>query len=591
MVGGTGSNQTAKARSTAQAFSFNASTNVLSAGGLIVNKQGSLGTTVGSAISVSEFIHNNGNNSYLRIKATRSSDGTSWTTASTKLLQVIDVTEMGYVEYNPNGANFGMAFGQGSTEWARFLSDGKLGIGVTNPSVSLQVNGGIIARGGAPGANGINNNGYAFNSPGDNDSGMFSSADGQLEFYSNSAEIVRFASGGNVGVGTVTPAQKLDVRGNILIGAQVSGSVATPPYLSLGANYTNTVLRANCKIRLFENGTDIYGFGIGSAGDVQYHSVTTHQFYNSDVATFTVNSTGATSTGIVQGTRFTSTVATGTAPLTVSSTTLVTNLNADLLDGISSASFAQLTSNNSFTGSNTFSGVDNPITVYSNNATFDVWSGGLEIREVNVVGNSITTNTYAPAITFHWGNVAATAIKMYNDGSIRFKSQNTTETSYRPIYADQFISNVATGTAPLTVSSTTLVTNLNADLLDGENLVDNASTANTVVGRDASANVIANDFNSTSDIKLKTNIKTLPNSLDKVLQMRGVEFDRIDIEGKHQIGFIAQEIEKIVPELVSENQGTKSVAYGNITAILVEAIKEQQTQINNLRIELNELKK
>jgi hypothetical protein len=46
---------------------------------------------------------------------------------------------------------------------------------------------------------------------------------------------------------------------------------------------------------------------------------------------------------------------------------------------------------------------------------------------------------------------------------------------------------------------------------------------------------------------------------------------------------IAQEIEKIVPELVSESQGTKSVAYGNITAYLVEAIKEQQIQINNLK--------
>ena len=94
----------------------------------------------------------------------------------------------------------------------------------------------------------------------------------------------------------------------------------------------------------------------------------------------------------------------------------------------------------------------------------------------------------------------------------------------------------------------------------------------------ASGTVTAN-----SDIKLKTNIKTLTNSLDKVLQMRGVEFDRIDIEGEHNIGFIAQEIEKIVPELVRENKGTKSVAYGNITALLVEAIKEQQMQINELK--------
>jgi hypothetical protein len=99
------------------------------------------------------------------------------------------------------------------------------------------------------------------------------------------------------------------------------------------------------------------------------------------------------------------------------------------------------------------------------------------------------------------------------------------------------------------------------------------------------------DVNSNSDIKLKTNIKTLTNSLEKVCSLRGVEFDRIDIEGKHQIGFIAQELEEIVPELVSESNDIKSVAYGNITALLVEALKEQQEQINNLRQEIKNLKK
>jgi hypothetical protein len=65
--------------------------------------------------------------------------------------------------------------------------------------------------------------------------------------------------------------------------------------------------------------------------------------------------------------------------------------------------------------------------------------------------------------------------------------------------------------------------------------------------------------------------------------MRGVEFDRIDLGGKHQIGVIAQEIEEIMPELVSESaEGIKSVSYGNISALLIEAIKEQQKQIEEL---------
>jgi hypothetical protein len=97
---------------------------------------------------------------------------------------------------------------------------------------------------------------------------------------------------------------------------------------------------------------------------------------------------------------------------------------------------------------------------------------------------------------------------------------------------------------------------------------------------------VTGDVNSNSDIKLKTNIKTLTNSLDKVLKIRGVEFDRIDLEGRHQIGVIAQEIEEIVPELVSEINGIKSVSYGNISALLIEAIKEQQNQINNLKTQI-----
>ena len=73
---------------------------------------------------------------------------------------------------------------------------GNVGIGITNPGCSLQINGGVRARGGAPGAGGANNNGYAFSGgSGDNDSGMFSSADGQLEFYVNSQEALRITTG------------------------------------------------------------------------------------------------------------------------------------------------------------------------------------------------------------------------------------------------------------------------------------------------------------------------------------------------------------------------------------------------------------
>ena len=103
-----------------------------------------------------------------------------------------------------------------------------------------------------------------------------------------------------------------------------------------------------------------------------------------------------------------------------------------------------------------------------------------------------------------------------------------------------------------------------------------------------------------SDIKLKTNIKTIDNAIAKVLQLRGVEYDRLDMDNEHQIGVIAQEVEKVIPEVVKDNvqydpetgeeDTIKSVNYGNMVALLIEAVKEQNATINTLKEELQALK-
>jgi hypothetical protein len=94
----------------------------------------------------------------------------------------------------------------------------------------------------------------------------------------------------------------------------------------------------------------------------------------------------------------------------------------------------------------------------------------------------------------------------------------------------------------------------------------------------ASANVTAY-----SDERLKSDIQTLDGK--KVLQMRGVSFTK---EGKEGSGVIAQELEKIAPELVQDGE-YKSVAYGNITGYLIEAIKEQQKEIDELKLLVKQL--
>jgi hypothetical protein len=88
-----------------------------------------------------------------------------------------------------------------------------------------------------------------------------------------------------------------------------------------------------------------------------------------------------------------------------------------------------------------------------------------------------------------------------------------------------------------------------------------------------------------SDARLKENVVTIDSALDKVSQMRGVYYNRIDDETKtRNVGVIAQEIEKLLPEVVHNNtDDIKSVAYGNIIAVLIEAIKELNEEVKALR--------
>jgi hypothetical protein len=98
-----------------------------------------------------------------------------------------------------------------------------------------------------------------------------------------------------------------------------------------------------------------------------------------------------------------------------------------------------------------------------------------------------------------------------------------------------------------------------------------------------------------SDIRLKKNIEPLTNSLDKVLQLQGVKYDWTE-ENKNKrqatIGLIAQEVEKVVPEVVVEYDmysDLKDIKYSHLTALLIEAVKEQQEQINSLKQTVQEL--
>jgi len=89
-----------------------------------------------------------------------------------------------------------------------------------------------------------------------------------------------------------------------------------------------------------------------------------------------------------------------------------------------------------------------------------------------------------------------------------------------------------------------------------------------------------------SDGRLKKDIKVIEGALGKVLSIRGITFSRTDDKKSvRYAGVIAQELEKVLPEVVSYNESNdvKSVAYGNITALLIEAIKELKLEIDDIK--------
>ena len=92
-----------------------------------------------------------------------------------------------------------------------------------------------------------------------------------------------------------------------------------------------------------------------------------------------------------------------------------------------------------------------------------------------------------------------------------------------------------------------------------------------------------------SDITLKENIEVIPNALDKVSEIRGVTYNRKDMENNpRHAGVIAQEVELVLPEVVSTNEdGIKSVAYGNLVGLLIEAVKELKVEVETLKAERN----
>ena len=195
----------------------------------------------------------------------------------------------------------------------------------------------------------------------------------------------------------------------------------------------------------------------------------------------------------------------------------------------------------------------------------------LEFNQGDGSTESITINTGS---TFNLyseaGTTASIAGKLEVDGTI---------------VAQEFHTEFVTSSVIFESGSTQFGNSID-DLHNFHGTVDITGSLITTGSIEATGDIIAY---ASSDERLKDNIELIAQPIDKLKQIKGVSFDWNDKSEHtgHDIGVIAQDIEKILPELVAtRDNGYKAVRYEKIVALLIEAIKDQQSQIDELKSKL-----
>ena len=205
------------------------------------------------------------------------------------------------------------------------------------------------------------------------------------------------------------------------------------------------------------------------------------------------------------------------------------------------------------------------ITVTSNVTTSNiVASNNVTVTKNVSAGNVVVTNSVSAANVSVTSNVSAGNVVVTNSVS----AANVSVTS-----------NVSAGNVVVTnaISGTNIT------------LTNNVSTGNITVTNDITTTnvtatlVSATDFNTTSDVALKTNMQQITNSLDVIEQLTGFVFNWKS-DGKTSYGVSAQQVEQILPDLVRmRDDGFKGVNYLNLIAFLIEAVKDLKKEVMEIK--------
>ena len=222
---------------------------------------------------------------------------------------------------------------------------------------------------------------------------------------------------------------------------------------------------------------------------------------------------------------------------------------------------------------------------------------------LNPNGGWLGIGTSAPSTTLTVGNAAGTvageitinpAANINEGGQLNIKKSLTGSTT------DWMIDQYGTTAADARLRIFNNIGETNGITIKENGFVGMGTTTPTT-RLYVNGDITANSVSGTSDFRFKTNIRPVTNALDKVKALQGVYFNwnqlafpEKEFGNQDELGFIAQDVEKIVPEIVTKDKTKeeyRSVKYDKVVALLVEAIKEQQKQIESLKIQVNKLKR
>ena len=210
----------------------------------------------------------------------------------------------------------------------------------------------------------------------------------------------------------------------------------------------------------------------------------------------------------------------------------------------------------------------------------DAASADVSFDGTGNVGLAVTLATVNSDVGSYGSSTAIPIVTVNEKGLVTAVSTASVGTALT-VAGDSGSENIDLLTETLAISGGTNLTSSASGNAVTVNLDDNISLTSVV----ASGIVTAADFNSASDIKLKENVQVIESPLEKIIQLEGVRFEWKD-SGRQSLGVIAQQVEKVLPEIVSGDE-SKTVNYNGLIGLLIECVKEQQKEIEDLKKHIN----